>query len=114
MLCKFAGLAYGPEDLDPVIAPLLIGVELPAGNAADGYTDDGLRSLELPDTYPCDAEGRLIEHSACQAIGRSVHDAGLHGVDYRSAATGGNRELAWFPRESAAQETSRRAFDDWW
>ena len=114
VLRKFVGLAYGPEDLDPLTAPLLINVEVPAGNAADGYTDRGFRSLGLPDTYPWDADGSPIPHGTCQAIGRSVHDAGLHGVDYRSAAPGGNRELAWFPRGSAARETSRLAFDDWW
>lgn len=114
VLRKFAGLAYGPEDLDPATAPLLINVEVPAGDAADAYTDAGLKSLGLPVTYPCDADGGTVSHSSCQAIGRSVHDAGLHGVDYRSAASGGDRELAWFPHGLAAQEGVRRAFDEWW
>ena len=114
VLRLFAELAYGPEDLDPATAPLLIDVEVPAGHAADAYTDDGLKSLGLPDTYPHDTDGILIVHGTCQAVGQTVFDAGLHGVDHRSAAPSGDRELAWFPRGSAAQETSRRSFDDWW
>ena len=114
VLRKFEGLAYGPEDLDPATAPLLISVEIPAADAADGYTDEGLRSLGLPDTYPFDADGALIAHSTCQPIGQRVHDAGLHGVDYRSAAPGGNRELAWFPRGATPKQTSRHPFTAWW
>ena len=114
LLRKFAGLAYGPADLDPATAPLLIDVEVPAGDAADAYTDDGLRSLGLQDTYPFDADGSPVPHSTCQAVGQDIHDAGLHGVDYRSAAPGGDRELARFPRGLAATETSRRTLDEWW
>ena len=110
----FTGLPYGPEDLDPATAPLLVSVAVPAGQAADAYSDDGLVSLGLPDTYPRDVDGGLISHSICQTVGQAVFDAGLHGVDYRSAAPGGDRELAWFPRGSSAREESRRAFEDWW
>lgn len=114
VLYKLAGQPYGPEDLDPATAPLLIDVKVPAGDAADAYTDDGLNSLGLQDTYPNDTDGSPIPHSVCQVVGRSVYEEGLHGVDYRSAAPGGNRELAWFPRGLAARETSRRTFDEWW
>ncbi len=83
---------------------------MPAGQAADANSDDGLASLGLPHTYPHTADGSLIPHSTCQPIGTAV----LDGVDYRSAAAGGDRELAWFPRGVAAQQRSRRTFDDWW
>ena len=111
---RFAGLAYGPDDFDPATAPVLVEVTLPAGQAADAYSDDGLASLGLPHTYPHHADGNLIPHSTCQPVGTAVLDAGLDGVDYRSAAPGGGRELAWFPRGAAAQQKSRRTFDDWW
>ena len=111
---RFAGLAYGPEDLDPATAPVLVEVTLPAGQAADAYSSDGLASLGLPHTYPHNADGSPIPHSACQPIGKAVRDAGLDGVDYRSATAGGDRELAWFPRSAAAQRRSRHTFDDWW
>ena len=111
---RFVGLPYGPEDLDPATAPLLLGVEVPGGDAADAYTGDGLVALGLPTTYPNDADGDLISHSVCQPLGQAVFDAGLDGVDCRSAAVGGVRELAWFPRDSKAKEATRRAFDEWW
>lgn len=111
---RFVGLAYGPEDLDPATAPVLVEVTLPAGQAADAYSDGGLASLGLPDTYPHNADGRPMPHSTCQPIGTAVLDAGLDGVDYRSAAADGDRELAWFPRGRAAQQRSRRTFNDWW
>ena len=111
---RFAGLPYGPEDLDPATAPLLLGVDVPDGRAADAHTEAGLIALGLPTTHPSDADGNLIPRAACQAVGQIVFDAQLDGVDCRSAAAGGVRELAWFPRDAAASETSRRTFDDWW
>ena len=111
---RFAGLPYGPEDLDPATAPLLVGVDVPPGRAADASTDAGLAGLGLPTTYPRDASDILVPHSVCQPVGKAAFDAGLDGVDCRSAAVGGVSELAWFPRSAAARPTSRRAFSDWW
>ncbi len=110
----FDGLPYGPEDLDPVTAPILIEVTVPASEAADAYTDDGLTSLGLPTSYPYDAQGGLIPHETCQSLGQAAFDAGLDGVDCRSAAAGGRRELAWHSRDQQVQEVSRRPFDQWW
>jgi hypothetical protein len=110
----YAGLPYGPEDLDPATAPLLLDVSLPGGASAAAFTDDGLVELGLPTTYPTEVGGALIPHAACQPVGQDVFDAGLDGVDCRSAAVGGNRELAWFPHGSLASEATRRAFDEWW
>ena len=39
---RFAGLPYGPEDLEPAEAPVLIVVEVPAGQALDAVSDEGL------------------------------------------------------------------------
>ncbi len=110
----YTGLPYGPEDLDPATAPLLLDVSIPRGDAADAFTDDGLRELGLPTSYPTGTDAVIIAHTTCQPIGQAVFDAGRDGVDCRSAAAGGNRELAWFPRNSVASETARRAFDQWW
>lgn len=110
----FAGLPYGPEDLDPVTAPVLLDVRVPDGRAADAFTDDGLLALGLPTSYPLDDHGDVIPHRACQPLGQRAFDEGLDGVDARSAAAGGVRELAWFPRQLAAEVLSRRTFEEWW
>jgi hypothetical protein len=110
----YAGLPYGTEDLDPATGPLLLDVSLPDGVVADAFTDDGLLELGLPATYPMGVNGDLIPHAVCRPVGQTVFDAGLDGVDSRSAAAGGNRELAWFPRDSLATEHARRAFNEWW
>ncbi|MCY4371117.1 MAG: hypothetical protein OXF41_17230 [bacterium] len=111
---RFVGLPYGPEDLDPATAPLLLGVDIPEGEGADAYTEAGLAAMGLPTTYPYDSARDLIPHHMCQPIGRATYDAGLDGVDCRSAAADNGRELAWFPRHTAAAERSRLAFDHWW
>lgn len=110
----FVGLPYGPEDLDPATAPILLEVDVPDGRAADAFTDRGLTGVGLPASYPVDDEGVAIPHSRCQPVGRQAVDQGLDGVDCRSAAPGGHRELAWFPRDTRARATSRRGFDAWW
>ena len=43
---RFVELPYGPEDLDPATAPLLLGVDVPDGEAADAYTEAGLAALD--------------------------------------------------------------------
>lgn len=110
----FVGLPYGPEDLDPATAPLLLGVDVPGGKAADAYTEAGFASLELPATYPHDTTCEVIPDHACRPIGRAAHEAGLDGVDCRSAAADSCRELAWFPGRRTASQASRLAFHQWW
>ncbi len=110
----FDGLPYGPEDLDPVTAPVLVEVALPGGEAADAFTDDGLIDLGLSASFPFDEYGAPVPHATCQPLGQAAFDAGLDGVDCRSAAKGGGRELAWFPRGRMVQEVSRRSFGQWW
>lgn len=111
---RFVGLPYGPEDLDPATAPILVHVELPPGRAADAFSDHGLARLGLPATFPLDTDGDVVAHEVCRPIGRAAFDAGLDGVDARSAAPGGTRELAWYPRDVAVEVLRRQAFDDWW
>lgn len=110
----FDGLPYGPEDLDPLTAPVLIEVAVPDGVAADAFTSEGLASLGLPTGFPLDAGGDPIPYEECQPVGLAAFDAGLDGIDCRSAAQGGVRELVWFPRGRLAEEVSRRAFAQWW
>ena len=65
-------------------------------------------------TYPLDAGGVLVPHSACQPIGEEAAAAGLDGVDARSAAAGGVRELAWFARGGSPTLRSPRRFEEWY
>lgn len=111
---RFEGLPFGPEDLDPVTAPMLIDVAISDGVGADAFTDTGLSALGLPTTYPLDADGVVIPHRVCQPIGAAAFDAGLDGVDARSAELGGIRELAWFPRGRTPDLVRRRPFEQWW
>ena len=111
---RFVGLPYGPQDLDPATAPLLLGVDVPDGEAADAYTDAGLAAMGLPPTYPHDSAGTLIPHNVCQPMGRAAYDAGLDSIDCRSAAADNCRELGCFPRHRPASEASRLAFSHWW
>lgn len=110
----FHGLPYGPENLEPSTAPILVEVVVPDGDAADAFTDDGLVDLGLPASFPHDAHGDPIPHRTCQPLGQAAFDTGLDGVDCRSAAPGGTRELAWFPRDRRVREVARRSFDRWW
>ena len=111
---QFQGLPFSPESLDPATAPHLVEVDVPPGQAADAHSDQGLAALGLPSTYPHDSDGNVIAREVCQPIGQAAFDANLNGIDYRSAAPGGTRELAWFPRDAQPTPTARRPFDQWW
>jgi hypothetical protein len=111
---KLVGLPYGPEDLDPATAPVLIEVAIPDGVAADAYTPAGLTDLGLPVSYPLDASGVPIAHAVCQPLGQGALDAGLDGIDARAAASGGDRELAWFPKGRTLSADPAVPFDEWW
>lgn len=113
-----AGQPVRPEDLDD--PPwVLIAATLPVRQrAADAVTDDGLRVLGLPVSYPLDADERPVPHAPCQAIGAAMHAAALDGILARSAVTldGTGRELAWFPRGRARARRAARPvpFARWW
>ncbi|WP_420626856.1 RES family NAD+ phosphorylase [Candidatus Poriferisodalis sp.] len=100
--------------LDPDASPVIVDVDVPDGTAADAFTQEGIQALGLPATYPWDAAGTMVSHQQCQPVGQSVFDAELDGIDCRSAAEDGNRELAWFPRGRQAHVVSRQMIDQWW
>lgn len=99
VLQKLEPRGIHPEDLDPTAGPALVGAEIPSDRYVDAVTDAGLRALGLPTSYPLDAGGRTVSHSACQPIGQRVHEANEPGVACRSAARAappGGEELAYF------------------
>lgn len=107
---------YGPEDLNPDTAPILVETTIRDGDYLDAVTDEGLRALGLPATYPLTDHGTFVPHSVCHPIGQSAHDAALPGVACLSAApqapTGGE-ELAWFHGPEPLTVTNRAAFAEW-
>lgn len=112
------GKPYGPEDLLPEAAPVLIGVRLPRRQqVADVHTPAGVAAVSLPPGYPNDANGRLVGHDRCQPVGVQAKAAGLCGVHCRSARApyGAGRELAWFPAtaRSRAHPDGVTPFGDW-
>lgn len=112
------GWSYEPEDLRNDTGPLLIGANLPRNQrVADVHSREGIASVNLPPTYPVDANGKLVPHAPCQAIGREAKERGLRGVRCRSARApgGAGRELAWFPAttRSRVRRKSTLAFEQW-
>ena len=93
------GSPVRPDDLDDG-AYLIVAVSLPRSQtSAEAVSNEGLRLLGLPKTYPVYRSGREVPHRVCQRVGEEVHADGLRGVWCRSACTpdGSGRELAWFP-----------------
>jgi RES domain len=113
----FAGLPYGPEDLDPREAPDLVETHVPDTEFLDAVSRDGLVAAGLPESYPDDETGARVTHVVTQPIGQAAWDQGLAGVACRSAAPGASaeqEELAWFDRGGPRLTASaRRPFDDW-
>lgn len=103
------GAPFGPDDLTDD-AYVLVRARLPRRQrVADLVSGEGLRSVRLAVTYPLDSLGRITPWSRCQQIGRRTFDAGLDGVEARSAALpdGTGRELAWFTRGRSAVQVGR-------
>jgi hypothetical protein len=109
----YVGLPYGPEDLDPNEAPILVATDVPEDNYLDVVTDEGIAEAGLPASHPDDAAGVRVTHAVCQPIGQAAHDAGLPGVASRSATTS-DEELAWFERGKGLADAARWAFDEWY
>lgn len=113
----FAGLPYGPEDLDPDTAPLLVEVILPEEDYVDAVTTQGLAELGLPASYPLDDVGETVPRSTCQPSGQTLWEVGELGVVSLSAALGAEagRELAWFARPGRTRPAlkARRPFNSW-
>lgn len=116
VLHRFAGLPYGPEDLDPSTAPVLVGAEVPRGRYVDVVTNEGCRAAGLPESYPRDAQGETVAHETCRLIGSAAWVAGSPGIACRSAAPAApedGEELAWFDRGAGLTAADVRPFDDW-
>ena len=113
-----AGQPVRPEDLDDPPWLLVAATLPPRLRAADAVTDDGLRAVGLPASYPLDASGAPIPRAPCQAIGAALYAVELDGVLSRSAATpdGTGCELAWFPRGRARARRAGKPvpFVRWW
>lgn len=117
VLHRFAGLPYGPEDLEPSAAPALVSTVVPEGEFADVVSDAGCAAVGLPPTYPVDRDGEPVPHETCQPVGRRAWDGGLPGIACRSAAPPappGGEELAWFARGEPLTPLAVRGFLDWY
>jgi hypothetical protein len=107
---------YGPEDLDPRRAPVLVTTSVRASRFVDAVTSRGCRAAGLPETYPRHRNGRPVRWRTCQPVGLSAWEAGHAGIACRTAApTAPQRgeELAWFQRRGRLRATAVAAFDDW-
>ena len=111
---RLKGLPYGPEDLDPATAPVLVDVSVPDGQGWDLRFDEGLAAVALAETYPVAADGTPIGWARCQPIGLDAWRNGADGIACRSAAEGGNEELAWFGRNKGPVSSTPRSFDVWY
>jgi len=117
LLHRFAGLPYGPEDLEPAAAPVLVSTVVSDDDFVDVVTDGGCKAAGLPATYPWDDDGTPVPHERCRPVGQAAWDAGLPGIACRSAAQAappGGEELAWFGRGSRLTPLHVRVFDDWY
>ena len=113
---RLADSPYGPEDLQPARAPVLVRTEVPTARHVDAVTARGLASLGLPRSYPIDARGEVVPRERCEAIGQSAWEAGESGIACRSAALAAGRrgeELAWFERGKRLTAESIAAFEHW-
>lgn len=109
-----AGQPYGPVDLDPAEAYILVEAEVPEADHLDAVTAKGCRACGLPASYPHDADGAVVGHATCQPIGVAAHHAGLPGVACRSAAPGAARDDEELAAFRSVAETRRWSFDDWY
>jgi RES domain-containing protein len=109
---NFDGLPYGPEDITPDAAPLLLDVTVAPAECLDVTNPTAAEALGLPPTYPLDATGIEIRWEACQPVGQQAYDAGLAGVACLSARANGE-ELAHFNRASDLALARARPFAEW-
>lgn len=124
---RFQGLPYGPHDLDPAAAPLLVATEVAEDRFVDVVTDEGCLSADLPASYPWRQDGELVEWERCQEMGARAWAEGAPGIACRSAATAlpsagesaeapqrsPGEELAWFQRDGKLQPLRVQLFEEW-
>ena len=116
VLQRFAGLPYGPEDLEPSAAPALVSTIVPEDEFVDVVGNAGCATVGLPPTYPVDEDGVPVPHELCQPVGQAAWDADLPGIACRSAAPAaprGGEEMAWFARSEPLVPLEVRRFTDW-
>ena len=116
VLFRFAGLPYGPEDLEPSAAPVLVSTAVPEDEFIDVVTGAGCAAAGLPATYPTAADGGAVPHEVCQPVGQTAWEAGSPGIACRSAAPAappGGEELARFDRGERLMPLEIRRFADW-
>jgi len=116
VLQRFAGLPYGPEDLEPSAAPVLVSTIVPEDEFVDVVGDEGCAAAGLPATYPTTADGGTVSHEVCRPVGQAAWDAGRPGIACRSAAPTappGGEELARFARGEPLTLLTVRRFLDW-
>lgn len=111
------GTPVDPEDLSDD-AFELVEVELPPAIAADIVSEAGVRSAGLPDMYPLDVTGSTVDHKACWPVAHVAYDAGLDGVESRSACDSPRyavtTEVAWWQRhEPPVLRGQRRPYAEW-
>lgn len=113
----FAGQPYGPLDLDPDKAPVLVETEVPAAEYVDVVSEAGCAALGLPTTYPLDASDSEVPLSVCQPLGQRLWDDAERGIACRSAAlphgTVGE-ELAYFQRGDRLPQLRVRPLREWY
>lgn len=122
---RFRGLPYGPQDLAPEAAPLLVTTEVAKDRYADAVTDEGCRAAGLPASYPWTEDGKPVEWPPCHEIGTRAWAEGEPGIACRSAATvpadersgqperSPGEELAWFQRDGKLALSGVQPFEDW-
>ena len=116
VLQRFAGLPYGPEDLEPSTAPALVSAVVPEDEFVDVVSDAGCVAAGLPATYPIGDDSAPVSHERCRPVGRAAWDAGLPGIACRSAAPAAppdGEELARFGRGESLTPLQVRRFSDW-
>jgi hypothetical protein len=113
---KLAGLPYGPEDLDPDSAPVLVDVDVATDSYVDIVSDQGCTTAGLPTSYPLDHGGSVIPHQRCWPIGEEAQRRGEPGIACRSAIRGASlsdEELAWFQKDDVLQAAKLSDFAEW-
>lgn len=113
---KYEGLPYGPEDLDPLTAPILVGTDVPRDRYIDIVTGGGCEAAGLAASYPRDDSGATIPHASCRPIGQAAWDGGAPGIACRSAAPAAppdGEELAFFVRGARLTPFTVRSFEEW-
>jgi len=116
VLQRFAGLPYGPEDLEPSTAPVLVSAVVPEDEFVDVVSDVGCVVADLPASYPIGGDSLPVPHAVCRLVGQAAWGAGLPGIACRSAAPAappGGEELARFGRGEPLAPVQVRRFSDW-